>query len=126
MNNKFITEDDIQIQKNEIESKLEEINSKLKEFELGMVIYCKKCKTFHFVKDLTLYDVQHYVRPYSCNGGDYNVHQDTRVICPECESVFVMPDEYLYKDIFNKVEEIMDNDILGSDDFIMYKPAFKK
>lgn len=47
-------------------------------------IPCAECNKSMIVKESTLVDVEYYVQPYSCTGGDYWSHQEYRVVCQHC------------------------------------------
>ena len=64
----------------------ETLKQKLQAIQRSLVI-CIKCRKKSRLGSWAFIQGRHYIRPYSCNGGDYWVYSKTEVceiICPKC------------------------------------------
>ena len=57
------------------------------------IISCGHCKTEHRVGDTVLFQVERYVAPYGCTGGDTYEYVDgsDHIICSNCQRRLKLP-----------------------------------
>ncbi len=71
----------------EIIEEIKLLNAEQEKIKGNKTLLCPHCKKRTQIKKLTVVDSHHYVRPYSCTGGDYwSFSNEYYVICPKCDS----------------------------------------
>ncbi len=84
---KMITEKFKSKREREIAIELKDLKNEQEQIRNNKTLCCPHCEKRTQIKKLTIVDAHHYIRPYSCTGGDYWTFSDEYyVICPKCDS----------------------------------------
>lgn len=70
----------------QIESELEDAQQELKNARCNQKFRCA-CGALHRIVDCVAIEVEDYVGPYGCTGGDYYVYGELQVVCPNNETL---------------------------------------
>jgi phage FluMu protein Com len=71
-----------------LESQVTHAQDRLAEYRSKRLLRCPHCKAASQVKGWTLCEVQFYVRPHGCTGGDhwqFSEPPDFELTCPKCK-----------------------------------------
>jgi len=71
----------------EIANIIDELYDERESIKQNKTLVCTHCEKRTQIKKLTIVSAYHYIRPYSCSGGDYwTFSNEYYVICPKCDS----------------------------------------
>ncbi len=71
-----------------IEKDIKKLNKELRLTKQSQLLQCGNCEKTSKVKDWVLIRDHHYIRPYSCTGGDYwSFSNEYHLVCPECQGI---------------------------------------
>lgn len=84
-----MTEDEILFHQKELDTLVQSWEERFHKARGEREWWCGECKLEHRFKDLIVYQTQHYVRPYSCNGGDYWLINEDELFwqCTDCNTI---------------------------------------
>lgn len=83
----------------DLQKQLDDVKQHLLIEQRKRKIACGKCNKLMQIGKLDIVDVEGYVAPYSCTGGDYWTHSYYEFECPHCKATYrLSPSSFQWKE----------------------------